>query len=118
MTRNENYWGEPAKLDRVVNKIITEFGTRFSMLQAGEADIITVPADYRVQVDPLVGLMQVFDTAANVYGPDQNVCSVDTQQIGVARFTVCDTPSDSPLRLWIGQPGLRQDVILFTFLIQ
>lgn len=118
LARNENYWGTPAKLDRVVTKIITEFGTRFSMLQAGEADLIVVPADYRVQVDPLVGLMNVFDTAANTYGPDQNVCSVDTNQIGVARFTACDTPSDKPLRLWIGQPGLRQDVILFTFLIQ
>ena len=118
LTRNENYWGTPAKLDRVVNKIITEFGTRFAMLQAGEADIITVPADYRVQVDPLVGEMRVYDEATNVYLPSVPVCAVDTNLLGLNRFTSCDTASDQPLRLWIGRPGLSQDVILFTFLIQ
>jgi ABC-type transport system substrate-binding protein len=118
VVKNENYWGEPAKLDRVVNKIITEFGTRFAMLQAGEADIITVPADYRVQVDPMVSEMRVYDEATNTYLPAVPVCEVDTALLGQARFTVCDAPSDQPLRLYIGRPGLSQDVILFTFLIQ
>jgi ABC-type transport system substrate-binding protein len=118
VVKNENYWGEPAKLDRVVNKIITEFGTRFAMLQAGEADIITVPADYRVQVDPMVSEMRVYDEATNTYLTAVPVCEVDTDLLGQARFTVCDAPSDQPLRLYIGRPGLSQDVILFTFLIQ
>ena len=52
LAKFDGYWGEPAKLDRVVIKIIPEFGTRFAMLQAGEADTIDVVAEYRAQVDP------------------------------------------------------------------
>ncbi|HNT24867.1 MAG TPA: ABC transporter substrate-binding protein, partial [Anaerolineales bacterium] len=118
LARYDGYWGEAAKLDRVVIKIITEFGTRFAMLQAGEADIIAVPAEYRVQVDPMVGEMRVYDPAANTYAEVQNVCEVNTDLLGVDRFITCDTASDQPLRLYISRPGLSQDVILFNFFIE
>ncbi len=118
LARYDGYWGEAAKLDRVVIKIITEFGTRFAMLQAGEADIIAVPAEYRVQVDPMVGEMRVYDPVANTYGDVQNVCEVNTDLLGVDRFITCDTASDQPLRLYISRPGLSQDVILFNFFIE
>lgn len=117
LTKNENYWGTPAKLDRVVNKMISEFGTRFAMLQAGDADALYVPAEMRVQVDPLVGVMQVYDATTLTYGPDQNVCSVDTSKLALERFTTCDTASDKPLRLHYGQPALSQDLIIYTFKI-
>ncbi len=118
MAKNENYWGDAAKLDRVVVKIIPEFGTRFAMLQAGEADIVDVPVEQRAQVDPMVGEMQVYDAATNTYGPTQDVCAVDTDKLGLERFTACTTKSKQPLHLFIGRPGLSQDVILFNFLIQ
>ncbi len=115
LTKNPNYWGEPAKLDRVVMQIVPEFGTRFAALQAGDADTIDVPVEQRVQVDLMVGTMQVYDAATNAYGADQPVCTVDTSKLGIDRFTTCDTPSDKPLRLYFGRPGLSQDVILFNF---
>jgi ABC-type transport system substrate-binding protein len=118
LVKNENYWGEPAKLDRVVIGIVPEFGTRFAALQAGDADIIDVPVEQRVQVDPMVGQMRVYDAATNTYGPVQNVCSVDTEKLGLERFTTCDTPSDQPLRLYIGRPNISQDVMIYNFAIK
>ncbi len=118
LVKNENYWGEPALLERVVFKIIAEFGTRFAMLQAGEADSIDVPTEMRPQVDPLVGEAHVYDPETNTYLPAVPVCSVDTDLLGIDRFELCETPSDSPLRLYFGRPGLSQDVILFNFLIE
>jgi ABC-type transport system substrate-binding protein len=55
MARNDNYWREPAKLERVVTLVVDEFGTRFAMLQAGDADVIDLgsTAD-AVQVHPLL----------------------------------------------------------------
>jgi ABC-type transport system substrate-binding protein len=118
MTKNPNYWGDPAKLDRVVINIVPEFGTRFAALQAGDADIIDVDVASRVQVDPLVGEIRVYDPTTNLYGPVQNVCAVDTQKLALDRFTICDTPNDKPLRLYYGRPQISQDVILYNFNIQ
>jgi peptide/nickel transport system substrate-binding protein len=64
MVRNDDYWrtdpmweggpSGPAWYDRVVYKIVDEWGTRFAMLQAGDVDIAYVPRQYIEQVDPLV----------------------------------------------------------------
>jgi len=118
LTKNDAYWGEPAKLDRVVVNIIPEFGTRFAMLQAGEADAIDVPVEQRAQVDPYVAKIAVYDSATNTYKAVQDVCSVDTGKLGIDRFEICTTPSDQPLLLRFGRPGLQQDVLIFNFLIQ
>ncbi len=50
-----DYWGPKPKIQRYVEKIVNEFGTRFSALQAGDADWIAVgsAADW-VQMDTLV----------------------------------------------------------------
>jgi ABC-type transport system substrate-binding protein len=118
MTKFDGYWGEPAKLDRVVIQIITEFGTRFAMLQAGEADWIEVPAEYRAQVDPLVGEIRLYDPETNGYLDPQPVCSVDTDKLGLERFEICTTQNDRPLSLYFGRPGINQDVVLFNLGIQ
>ena len=118
LAKFDAYWGEPAKLDRVVIQIVPEFGTRFAMLQAGEADTIDVGTEYRAQVDPYVGEVVVYDEASNSYKAAQPVCSVDTGKLGIDRFELCTTANDKPLRLYFGRPGLSQDVILFNFLIQ
>lgn len=121
LTKFDGYWGETAKLDSISIKIIPEFGTRFAMLQAGDADTIDVSVENRPQVDEFVGVMQVYDSATNAYGPDQLVCAYDSSKLGVAAFVPCaagETGNGQPLRLYIGRPGLQQDVILFNFLIE
>ncbi len=118
LTKNENYWGDAPKLDRVVISIVPEFGTRFAALQAGDADIIDVDVASRVQVDPLVGEIREYDPTTNAYGDVKNVCSVDTTKLGLERFTTCDTVNDKPLRLYYGRPVISQDVILYNFSIQ
>lgn len=118
LVKNETYWGEAPALSRVLIKEVAEFGTRFSMLQAGDADAIVVPAAYRTQVDPFVGEIMVYDMDTTTFLEAQNVCSVDTNKLGLERFEICDTVSDQPLRVYYGQPGLYLDVILFNFDIQ
>ena len=118
LTAFEGYWGEPAKTERVALLNISEFGTRFAMLQAGDADIIYVPAENRAAVDAMVGEIMVYNPETNAYDDPVPVCEVDTTKLGIERFVTCDTPSDMPLTLLFGRPGLSQDVILFNFNIQ
>jgi ABC-type transport system substrate-binding protein len=118
LTKYPNYWGDAAQLDRVVYSVVPEFGTRFAALQAGDADIIDVIVDQRIQVDPMVGEIEVYDSTTNSYKDPVPVCSVDTQKLALERFTTCDTPSDKPLRLYYGRPLLAMDVILFNFAIK
>ena len=64
IVRNDNYWvteplweggpSGPAALDRVVRKVVDEWGTRLSMFKAGDADWIFVPQQFLAQIDPLV----------------------------------------------------------------
>jgi len=120
LVRNDDYWRGPAPLARVLIKEVGEFGTRFSMLQAGDADSIVVPAAYRTQVDPFVGEISVWDSETALFGEYQNVCAVDTNKLGIERFTICDTANETPqpYRVYFGQPGLYLDVILFNFAIE
>ncbi len=118
LAKFDGYWGDPAKVDTVNIKIISEFGTRFAMIQAGDADVTFVPAEFRAQVDPMVGEIRTYDETNNTYNPAKPVCSIDTDKLGIDRFEICDTPNNNPLRLYFGRPGLQQDVILFNFLIQ
>ena len=74
LSRNDNYWlttplwdgapSGPAKLQRVIIKNVSEWGTRFSMFQAGDADIATVDTQYISQVDPLVAQTCDYKTGA------------------------------------------------------
>jgi len=62
MVAYEDYWrtepmweggpGGPASIKRVVVKNIDEWGTRLAMFEAGDADWIYVPAQYRPQLEP------------------------------------------------------------------
>ena len=121
LVRNDQYWGEPVELQHVLIKEVAEFGTRFSMLQAGDADAIVVPASYRTQVDPLVGEVAIYNTETGLFDESKAVCAVDTNKRGLDRFTLCedastdDAAEEGPLRLYLGQPGLYLDVILFNF---
>jgi peptide/nickel transport system substrate-binding protein len=67
LVANENYWrtddmpvweGGPAgqpRIKTVVHQLVGEWGTRFAMLQAGDADNVSVPLENRPQVDAFVG---------------------------------------------------------------
>ncbi len=93
LVRNDDYWREPAKLERVVVKDVEEWGTRFAMLQTGDADVATVQVADRGQADEYVGERCDFDLASNAYKP-------------------CEVTDDSkPLRLHIGRPGISMDVL-------
>ncbi len=75
LTANENYWradddpiweGGPSGVARIKNviwKIVDEWGTRQAMFEAGDADFITVPSQYRPQLEPDYGI--VCDQAGN-----------------------------------------------------
>jgi len=118
LARNENYWREPAKLERVILKQVPEWGTRFAMMQAGDADLATVPPANRSQMDELVGAFQVYDPTTNSYGPIQEVCGYDSTQLGAAKFIACaqgETGNGKPFLARLGRPGISQDVLLFNW---
>jgi peptide/nickel transport system substrate-binding protein len=107
LTRNDVYWrtepayeggpSGPAALERVVLMNVPEFGTRFAMLQAGDADYVEVNPEQRPQVNPLVGERCEFDVAAGAYAP----CQV--------------TDASQALKLYIGKPGATRTDIFFNF---
>lgn len=65
LTAKEDYWrtepmweGGPSgapKIKTVVHKTVPEWGTRFAMLQTGDADVVDVPVANYAQADSLVG---------------------------------------------------------------
>jgi peptide/nickel transport system substrate-binding protein len=118
LARNDDYWREPAKLERVVIKSVDEWGTRFAMLQAGDADVVNVPPENRSQVDEMVGSMRVFDLATNSYSEEVEVCAYDPSQQGAAKFTPCapgETGTGGSQRLYIGRPALSSQDMFLTF---
>jgi len=56
LVRNDNYWREPAKIERLVRKIVYEWTTRKMMLLKGDADIVYVPAMFIPQVEGVEGI--------------------------------------------------------------
>ncbi len=109
LVANPNYWrveqdvpvfeGGPTgpSIDRVVIKLVGEWGTRFAMLQAGDADFAYVPRQNVSQVDPMVGEMCEWDAAAS-------------------DFTCAPTDApDQPLRLYKGAPSTTRTDAFFVF---
>ncbi|MFZ1753556.1 MAG: ABC transporter substrate-binding protein [Caldilineaceae bacterium] len=103
LVANENYWrtepmweGGPSgapRISRIVNKIVNEWGTRFAILQAGDAESVAHnPAD-RPQLDEFVGV----------------VCDWRTDEC-----TPSDNP-DAPLRKWGNLPAPSRTDIFLNF---
>ena len=106
---NDAYWrveqdvpffeGAPAgpQIPRVVKSGVTEWGTRFAMMQTGDADFTDVPRENATQIDPLVGVLCEWDAAAN-----QHVCA-PTENPG------------GPLQLYKGHPLTSRTDAMFVF---
>jgi peptide/nickel transport system substrate-binding protein len=123
LTANPTYWGgqgnKQPSLKRVVTQIIPEWSTRFAELQTGDADMVDVPTANRSQADALVSQMHVYDNTTAAYGPAQQVCGIDSTKLGQAQFEVCPAGKNGTgaLTLYIGQPQLVMDVIIYNFAI-
>jgi peptide/nickel transport system substrate-binding protein len=106
LSRNDNYWVTtplwdggptgPAKLAKVIIKSVNEWGTRFAMLQAGDADTVVVNADSFSQADQLVGEECPYDPATGT----------------TPTCKPTNTP-DQPLRVFSGLPTINHtDIFL------
>ena len=51
LTRNDNYWREPAKIKTAIIKKVDEWSTRKLMFLKGDADIIYVPTQYAQELE-------------------------------------------------------------------
>jgi peptide/nickel transport system substrate-binding protein len=105
---NPNFWrveqnvplfeGGPVgpDIERVVKQGVQEWGTRYAMLQAGDADFTDVPRENIAQVDPMVGewCEYVVDTG-----------DFDCEVIDEA----------APLRLYRGAPNVNRTDCFFVF---
>lgn len=110
LVANPNYWrtepiweggpSGPARIQNVIVRIVNEWGTRFAALQAGDAEVVSVPIDNRSQVRQFVG--EVCDWQTDECTPSDNpqgylrefpdLPSVSKSHI----FMVWDIPADSP----------------------
>jgi peptide/nickel transport system substrate-binding protein len=105
LVANPDYWrvdgdemwpGGPsgvARIKTVIVKNVSEWGTRFAMLRAGDADSVTVLPANRPQVDAFVG----------------ETCDFRTDEC---------TPADNPtagLRKWAGLPSTNRTDIFLNF---
>ncbi len=69
----------PAAIERVVIRNVNEWGTRLAMFQAGDADWIYVPPQYRPELDPYYGV----------------ICQEDG---------TCEEAGDGYIQAWVGLP--------------
>lgn len=106
LVANENYWrtddmpvweGGPAgqpRIQTVVHQLVDEWGTRFAMLQAGDADAVDVPQANRPQVDEFVGEFCDWQTGECTPNPDN---------------------PNGPLRKWADLPAVSRTDVFMTF---
>ena len=97
LTRNDDYWREPAKLEGVTFKQISEWANRFAMIESGSADSAEVPVENLSQMDELAGERCEFDADAGAY----QACEV--------------VNNSNPLRVHLGGLNPVQFAILFNF---
>jgi peptide/nickel transport system substrate-binding protein len=105
---NPDYWrvvqdvpvfeGGPTgpSIERVVKSGVTEWGTRYAMLQAGDADFTDVPRENVAQVDPMVGEWCEWSVEAG-------------------DFTCEIIDEEAPLRLFRGHPSTVRTDAMFVF---
>ncbi len=108
LTAYEGYWRTeetpkweggpfgPASLKTVIYSVVDEWGTRFSMMQAGDAEYAQVNPEHEIQIDPLVG----------------EICDAQTGE--------CQPNPENPegiFRKYVNRPGVNRTDIFPTFFI-
>ncbi len=108
LTAYEGYWRTeetpkweggpfgPAAIKTVVYRVVDEWGTRFSMMQAGDAEFAQVNPEQEIQIDPLVG----------------EICDAQTGE--------CQPNPDNPegiFRKYVNRPGVNRTDIFPTFVV-
>jgi peptide/nickel transport system substrate-binding protein len=108
LTAYEGYWRTeetpkweggpygPAALKTIIYSVVDEWGTRFSMMQAGDAEYAIVNPEHEVQIDTMVG----------------EICDSQTG--------VCEPNPENPdglFRKWVNRPGVNRTDIFPTFVI-
>lgn len=82
LVRNENYWGEKAKLDEVVFRVIPESGARMMALRTGEIDVAMQPPPSEIasfkksddfKVEETMGMRIIYVGFHNEMGPTDNI---------------------------------------------
>lgn len=104
LNANESYWrtepvwaggpSGPPRIQHLVFKKVDEWGTRFAMLSAGEADTIVVPRAEISQVEPMVH---------TVFEGDDEMAPAEAVN------------PDGTLKLFKGYPTVQSTVAMFTF---
>lgn len=111
--KRDDYWGEPAKLDRIVFRQIVDDGARLVELEAGTADVaIRVPptewqrvaANPNLKVDRTPGLRTIYMYFNTQMPPFDNVQvrkafnhAVNNEAIVTALLAGAGRPSDAPM---------------------
>jgi peptide/nickel transport system substrate-binding protein len=105
LVANEDYWRQegdemwpggpsgPPRIKRVVQQLVSEWGTRFAILQAGDAAMVAVPAANRPQADEFVG----------------EICNYETNEC-----TPTENPN-APLRKWPSLPSVSRTNVFMNF---
>ncbi len=108
LTAYEGYWRTeetpkweggpfgPAAIKTVVYEVVDEWGTRFAMFQAGDAEYVIVNPEHEVQVDPLVG----------------EICDAQTGE--------CQPNPENPegqFRKYVNRPSVSRTDLFPTFVI-
>ncbi|HEX9114640.1 MAG TPA: ABC transporter substrate-binding protein [Anaerolineae bacterium] len=111
LVANPDYWrtdpafpGGPtgqAKFKRVTFKKVDEWGTRFAMLQAGDADAANVQADNYDQADTLVG----------------EVCTYNDKSTNANKLDCKVTDPNKPLRRYVNLPAIHRTDVFLNFAI-
>jgi len=66
LVRNDNYWGPPASFQNVVTIVIPEWGPRLRMLESGDVDCASVPAEAIQDVREMPGIL-VYENVPTLY---------------------------------------------------
>jgi ABC-type transport system substrate-binding protein len=98
VTRFDDYWGEAPALERAVWAEVDEWGTRFAMAQAGDADLVYVPREFVDQVTPYAATICPWDAAQEVH-----VCED------------VEGAEDQPLIVYFGHPTTYRADVFFVW---
>jgi peptide/nickel transport system substrate-binding protein len=96
LVRNDNYWREPASLERVIIKVVEEWTTRRLLLEAGDADKVVVPRAHIDELEDVPNLTIFKDLPAlqNVAMFFQFDISEESTFVGSGQLDGAGIPSD------------------------